>query len=45
MADIDGVASRLIRAYDRAETLEPFTSADPNFDMALPFWSGRNGAR
>ncbi len=34
MADINEIASRLIRAYDRAETLEPFTSADPNFDMA-----------
>jgi 2-keto-4-pentenoate hydratase len=34
MADIDFIASRLISAYDRAETLEPFTSADPDFDMA-----------
>lgn len=34
MADINEIASRLILAYDRAETLAPFTSTDPNFDIA-----------
>ena len=34
MADTDLIASQLISAYDRSETLEPFTSADSSFDMA-----------
>ena len=36
-ARIHALADRLIDAYDRATTLEPFTASDPSFDVAAGY--------